>query len=144
MRFSFSVSPNMNKYLKGLSGKPNVFLLLQRVSRIASTCVYQGVRNVRFSENLACFVILTHTFWDSPFCLIIDDFSFKTCFSSSHGFWFSFSWRVMLICQSRKYYVLLCWFDFCFRLNLFYFIVIGTIPKTVHDCDDFPAAYKSL
>ena len=29
-----------------------------------------GVINVRFSENLACFVFLKHPFWDSPFCLI--------------------------------------------------------------------------
>ena len=36
---------------------------------------YQGVRNVRFSENLACFVFLKHPFWDSPFCLITDDLS---------------------------------------------------------------------
>ena len=35
---------------------------------------YQGVRNVRFSENLACFVFLKHPFWDSPFCLITDEF----------------------------------------------------------------------
>ena len=35
-------------------------------------CV-SGVRNVRFSENLACFVFLKHPFWDSPFCLINDD-----------------------------------------------------------------------
>ena len=34
---------------------------------------YQGVRNVCFSENLACFVLLKHLFWDSPFCFIIDD-----------------------------------------------------------------------
>ena len=33
-------------------------------------CAYQGVRNVHFSENLACFVFLKHPFWDSPFCLI--------------------------------------------------------------------------
>ena len=32
-----------------------------------------GVRNVRFSENLACFVLLKHPFWDSPFCLITDE-----------------------------------------------------------------------
>ena len=35
-------------------------------------CAYQGVRNVYFSENLACFVFLKHPFWDSPICLIID------------------------------------------------------------------------
>ena len=26
------------------------------------TCAYQGVRNVRFSENLSCFVFLKHPF----------------------------------------------------------------------------------
>ena len=26
------------------------------------TCAYQGVRNVHFSENLACFVFLKHPF----------------------------------------------------------------------------------
>ena len=39
------------------------------------TCAYQGVRNVRFSENLACFVFLKHPFLDSPFCLITGDLS---------------------------------------------------------------------
>ena len=34
------------------------------------TCAYQGVRNVRFSEILACFVFLKHLFWDSPFALL--------------------------------------------------------------------------
>ena len=34
------------------------------------TRAYQGVRNVRFSENLACFVFLKHPLLDSPFCLI--------------------------------------------------------------------------
>ena len=28
------------------------------------TCAYQGVGNVRFSENLACFVFLKHPFWE--------------------------------------------------------------------------------
>ena len=37
------------------------------------TCTYQGVRNVRFSENLTCFVFLKHSFWDSPFSLITDE-----------------------------------------------------------------------
>ena len=34
---------------------------------------YQGVRNVCFLENLACCAFLKHPFWDSSFCLIIDD-----------------------------------------------------------------------
>ena len=33
----------------------------------------RGVRNIRFSENLTCFVFLKHPFWDSCFCLITDD-----------------------------------------------------------------------
>ena len=36
-------------------------------------CAYQGVRNVCFSENLACFVFVKHPFWDSPFRLITDN-----------------------------------------------------------------------
>ena len=34
------------------------------------TCVYQGVRNVCFSENLACFVFLNHRFDIRPFGLL--------------------------------------------------------------------------
>ena len=43
------------------------------------TCTYQGVRNVRFSENLVCFVFLEHLFWDLPFCLITDDLMNRSC-----------------------------------------------------------------
>ena len=32
----------------------------------------QGVKNVCFPENLACFVSLKHPFWDSPFYFITD------------------------------------------------------------------------
>ena len=35
---------------------------------------FQGVRNVCFSENLACFVFFKHPFLDSPFCRWIPDF----------------------------------------------------------------------
>ena len=45
-------------------------------------CAYQGVRNVCFSENLACF-FLKNPFWDLPFYLITDEiillFSCKWC-----------------------------------------------------------------
>ena len=41
------------------------------------TCAYQGVRDVRFSENLACFVFLKQPFSDSPFCFITDYPSLK-------------------------------------------------------------------
>ena len=37
--------------------------------------VNQGVRNVRSSENLTCFVFLLPPFYDSPFYLISDDFT---------------------------------------------------------------------
>ena len=36
------------------------------------------VRNVRFSENLACFVFLLPQFWDFTFCLITDNFTKKS------------------------------------------------------------------
>ena len=49
------------------------------------TCTYQGV-NVRFSENLACFVFLKHPFWDSPFCLITDEFSHYRIFTRTRNF----------------------------------------------------------
>ena len=42
--------------------------------RCVRTCAYQGVRNVCFSESLACVVFLKHSFWDSPFWLITDVF----------------------------------------------------------------------
>ena len=35
---------------------------------------YHGVRNVRFLENLTCFVLLKQPFWDSLCCLITDEF----------------------------------------------------------------------
>ena len=38
----------------------------------------QGVRNIRFSENLVCFVFLLPPFWDSHFYLITDDLTYST------------------------------------------------------------------
>ena len=37
------------------------------------TCACQGVRNICFLENLACFIFLKHPFWDLPFCLITNE-----------------------------------------------------------------------
>ena len=49
---------------------------------------YHGVRNVRFSANFAYFVFLLPPFWDSPFCLITDDFAFFGRFNQGcHRFW---------------------------------------------------------
>ena len=35
----------------------------------------RGLEMFVFSENLTCFVFLKHPFWDSPFCLITNDFT---------------------------------------------------------------------
>ena len=46
----------------------------------------RGVRNVRFSENLACFDFLKHPFWDLPLCLITDVIcKLQLIFSSTTG-----------------------------------------------------------
>ena len=47
---------------------------------ICTRCAYHGVRKIRFSENLACFVFLKRPFWDSLFCLI----TVEVCFSVSY------------------------------------------------------------
>ena len=39
------------------------------------TFAYQGVRNVRFSENLTWFVFLKHPFWDRPFFALLPTIS---------------------------------------------------------------------
>ena len=35
------------------------------------TCAHHGVRNVRFMENLVCFIFLKHPFRDSTFFTVI-------------------------------------------------------------------------
>ena len=52
--------------------KRNIFYPLTRTC----TCAYQGVKNIRFSKNLTCFVFLKRTFWDSPFCHITHETEF--------------------------------------------------------------------
>ena len=52
--------------------KTNISYLLIRTC----TYAYQGVRNVCFSEILACFAFLKHPFSNSPFCLIPDELRF--------------------------------------------------------------------
>ena len=51
--------------------KTNISYPLKRTC----TCAYQEVRNVCFSVIVAYFAFLKHSFWDLPFCLIIDDLS---------------------------------------------------------------------
>ena len=47
--------------------KTNIFYPLIR----SRTCAYHRVRNVHFSENLACFVFLKNPFWDSLFFALL-------------------------------------------------------------------------
>ena len=65
-------STNLEKQFVG--NKAN---LEMGVSRKQSTANFSknemGVINVRFSENLACFVFLKQPFQDSSFCLITDE-----------------------------------------------------------------------
>ena len=36
-----------------------------------------GGKNIHFSENLACLVLLLPPFWDSPFCFTTEELMFK-------------------------------------------------------------------
>ena len=50
--------------------RPRVWYI---VSIHGRKCAYLGLRNVRFTEHLACFVFLLPPFWDFLFCLNTDD-----------------------------------------------------------------------
>ena len=62
--------------------KTNIYYPLIRTRKYA----YQGVRNVCFLENLACFVFFLPPFWDSPFGRITDESlkSKRTISETSH------------------------------------------------------------
>ena len=65
----FATSP-----VKVFEGHSRFVLFFKFEFRInAHTCANQGVWNVRFLENLTCFVSLKHQFLDLPFCYITDD-----------------------------------------------------------------------
>ena len=51
----------------------------QWVKDVFQKICLSGGKNIRFSENLTGFVFLKHPFWDSPFCLITDDFISVHC-----------------------------------------------------------------
>ena len=53
--------------------KRNIFNALIR----ASACAYHRIRNVPYSEKLACFMFLLPAFWDSSLCLIIEEIFFR-------------------------------------------------------------------
>ena len=51
------------------------------------TYVYQGVRNVRFPENLAYFASSKHRFWDSSFWLLANELARFAIFSFPWPYW---------------------------------------------------------
>ena len=85
----FKVIPNQNWHETGRCETNNLWCLFVEVLwklfgnvsweylKYLRSCAYQGVRNVRFSENLACFVFLKHSFWSSPFCLMVKTWKSK-------------------------------------------------------------------
>ena len=53
--------------------KTNIYYPLVETPVRIRTCAYQGVRNVRFLENLVCFAFVLPPFWDSSFYVITDE-----------------------------------------------------------------------
>ena len=83
--------------------KTNIFYPLIRTH----ACVYHGVRNVRFSENLAWFVFLYHLFWYSPFFLIADDITFSLEQLPTAASYLSFLGKLkkLLKCNVLKFFI---------------------------------------
>ena len=70
------VSQIMNSKMVGKKAKERISIWVFQENKASQffyprMCAYQGVRNVRFSKNLAGFVFLKHPFWDSPVCYIL-------------------------------------------------------------------------
>ena len=63
---------NLTKVFKSAINEWQLTKIPYLKALVRRQCAYQGVRNVCFPENLACFVFLKHPFWDSPFCFITD------------------------------------------------------------------------
>ena len=53
---------NFNFYTTRNENKTQKLSVIRQRGESGRTCAYQGVRNVCFSENLACFVFLKHSF----------------------------------------------------------------------------------
>ena len=69
------------------------------------TYAYQGIRNVRFSENLTCFVFLKHPFWDSPFCLITDKLDYACALKNWSRRYESYSHMVYKVLYKNSFLV---------------------------------------
>ena len=91
-----------------------------------STYVYvSGGKELRFSENLACFVFLKYPFWNSPFCLITDE---------------------LVITKSYFWVCFLCGYCLTLRKNLRYskrFIFLES-PRPSHSQADVENRFQSL
>ena len=72
--------------------KSNVSFTLIHTRR----CAYQGVRNVRFSENLSCFVFLKTHFEINPFALLPTVLSGVIKLDTTRTFVSFFSWQTIL------------------------------------------------
>ena len=72
-----SVWKNLLKFCNNVFWKISIFATERKSSTFCdifyeskSVKIYQRVKNVHFSENLACFLFLSHPFWDLPFALL--------------------------------------------------------------------------
>ena len=74
---------------------------------VGNKCAYQGVRNLRFSENLTCFVFLKHPFSDSPFCLITGKLVLCDVSWSQRNSCFLWAFKATLIMHDFKIYLYL-------------------------------------
>ena len=74
----------------------------RQIFRKTNVSYIQGVRNVRFSENLACFAFLLPQFWDSAFCLITGKiFDWVHKYSYMFRFWHK---CIMFTCLTSSSY----------------------------------------
>ena len=77
------LKPRQNK---SLILRPMKHVLLAFLSNIVG---YKTKGRICFSEVLACFAFLKHSFWDSPFCLITNDIKLEqlqiAVWKQSHG-----------------------------------------------------------
>ena len=129
------------------------------LSHFLRSCAYQGVKNVRFSENLSCFVFLKYPFWDSPFCLITDELLTLNNFHVLFIYFFCWLWtsngfngkssnrnslylhQYLETCWAKKpKFVMVMPNEFyvkCFILNIYRYICWNILNKTVKGVVNF-------
>ena len=105
---------------------------------------YPLIRSVRSLENLACFVVLKHPFWDSPFCFITKEmwilahfFSFNNyCGNDVRNNWLYISNSNVLIhctiffCFTETKHKTLRWkLKTAYLLSLYYFFLVRLLVE---------------